>query len=260
VNPANIFKKITPWLLALFLGPFTFQAFADDDDPSRGMIRTINIDGAAVQNTYYLEASMDNNTSPGHYLYLYGEVILALDKDWGLVVEFPNILARQPLGQGPSALGPVGLSLKYVFYQFGTSDSETAGVFAAQAGGAFVIPNSRFPFMNGSLTPEVLGGFRLGKWFLQANYGYNEMPDHPNLNNLSLDTSLSYSLNSDWFLQCEGNFTDNTFLDNGARGSQMTLVPQIAFQTGDWLFEFGEEFELNASTSATTDLLVARAF
>lgn len=222
------------------------------------MIRTINIDGASVQNIYYLSAYMDNNTSPGHYLYLYGEGLLALDKDWGLVVNFPDILARQPLGQGPSALGPVGVSLRYVFYQFGTSDSETAGVFSAQAGGAFVIPNSKFQFLSGSLTPQVLGGFRLGKWFLQGNYGYNAMVDHPDVNNLFLNTSLGYTLNPEWFLQIEGNFIDNTILDDGTRGSQWTLVPQVAFQTGDWLFELGEEIE--DSSLDSTELLIARAF
>ncbi len=231
-----------------------FGALADED-PSRGMIRSLNIDSASVQNTYYLSGSVDNDTSAGHYLYLYGEGHFALEKDWGLEVDFPNLIARQPLGQGPAAIESMGLNLRYVMDQFGTSDSDEAGVLSIEAGGEYAFPDSRFKFLSGSLTPELLGGYRFGKWFIQGNYGFNELVDKPSRNNLFLNTGLGYTLSPEWFLQVESNST--LFLNDSSLGSDWTIVPQVAFQTGDWLFEFGEE--LNGSTSGTTDFMVARA-
>jgi len=249
----NPFRSLSSLIALSFLALIAPCQSLADDDPSRGMLRSLNIDNPAVQNTYYLSASVNNDMSAGHYYYLYGEGLFALGKDWGLEADLPEIIGRQPLGQGPAAFESVGLDLRYVAYQFGTSDSDEAGVFSIQAGGDYAFPDARFKFLSGSLTPELLGGYRSGKWFIQGNYGFNEMVDRESGNNLFANTGLGYSLSGDWFLQVEANYTD--FLNDPKLGTQWIFVPQVAFVTGDWLFELGEE--LNESNAGTTDLLIA---
>jgi hypothetical protein len=148
------------------------RADQDGDDLSRGMEESINVDESWIENSLFLFAFAENDLSKGHSFNLEGEWSLPFDHDFGMELEFPQVLAFQPLGHGPAALGPIGLNLRYVYYQFGTDESSTAGVFSLQAGGAYwATADDRFPGVGSSLTAEALGGFRFGRVFLQGVYG-----------------------------------------------------------------------------------------
>jgi len=226
---------------------------AQENDP--GIIRTLETDSAQIENSYYLSASFDNNASPYHWLYLYGEGLFALGKDWALEADFPNLTTQYPLGQVPLIMSPIGLNLRYEFYHFGGWSSETAGAFSIEAGGAYGFPNSTFSWIGSSWSVSVLGGYRVGKFFLEGNYGYQGKIDPQVLNQWKANTGLGYHFSRDWYLQAEADLTAVT---SPVSNSSWSFLPQIAFQPGDWLFELGES--LSASPASVTELMVARTF
>ncbi len=246
------------------LGPFLFfliclawrPLFLQAQEADPGLIRALNTDSASVENAYYLWATVDNDSSPYHWLYLYGEGVFGLNKDWGIELDFPTLEDIDPLGTYPLGLGPVGLNLRYEAYRFGSWNSETAGVISFQAGGAYGPPNRTYRYIGSSWTLKVLAGYRVGKLFAQGNYAFQGGIDPQSLSMASANTSLGYGLGSNWYIQAEGNFYAVTapFHD-----SSWTFVPQLAFQPGDWLFEFGEAFN-DDNPTGTTEILAARTF
>ncbi len=228
-------------------------SFGQEDDP--GLIRTLEIDSPQIENAYYLEATLDNDSSSHRLFYLYGEGLFTLTKNLGLEADFPTVDTEEPLGKGPAILGPLGLYLRYEFYHFGGWSSETAGAFSIEAGGAYGFSNKTFPWIGSSWSIEALGGYRVGKFFLQGNYSYQGGIDPQVPNEWEANTGLGYSLGSDWYIQAEADFAafSGTF-----SGSSWVYIPQIAFQPGEWLFEVGEA--LDASPSGVTELMVARTF
>ncbi len=187
--------------------------------------------------------------------YLYGEGLFVLAKDLGLELDFPTLLTEEPLGQGPAVLGPIGLNLRLEFYRFGGWSSETAGSFSIEGGGAYGFSNSTFPWVGSRWSVEALGGYRVGKFFLQGNYGYQGRIDPKVPDEWQANTGLGYSLGSNWYLQAEADFSA---LMGTFNNSSWSFVPQIAFQPDEWLFELGESF--NESPAGVTELMVARTF
>jgi hypothetical protein len=248
---SGIFLLLTACWITQALLPS--ELLAQENDP--GIIRTLETDSAQIENSYYLSASFDNNAAPTHWLYLYGEGLFALGKDWGIEADFPNLTTQYPLGQVPLILSPIGLNLRYEFYHFGGWDSETAGAFSIQGGGAYAFPNTTFPWMGSSWSVNILGGYRVGKLYLEGNYGYQGGIDSQILNQWKANTGLGYHLSRDWYLQVEADFTAVTSPNSN---SSWSFLPQIAFQPDDWLFELGES--LNESPAGVTELMVARTF
>jgi hypothetical protein len=226
---------------------------AQENDP--GIIRTLETDSPQIENTYYLEATFDNNAVPYHWIYLYGEALFALGTDWGLEVDFPNLTTRYPLGQEPLILSPIGLNLRYEFYHFGGWTSETAGAFSIEGGGAYAIPNTAFPWIRSSWSVDLLGGYRLGKFYLEGNYGYQGGIDPQVPNQWQANTGLGYHFSRDWYFQVEADLTAITAPNSN---SSWSFIPQIAFQPDEWLFELGES--LSGSPTSVTELMVARTF
>lgn len=152
-------------------------------------------------------------------------------------------------------MGPIGLYLRYEFYHFGGWSSETAGAFSIEAGGAYGFSNKTFPWIGSSWSLEALGGYRMGKFFLQGNYSYQGGIDPQVPNEWQANTGLGYNLGSDWYIQGEADFTAVTGSFNGF---SWVYIPQVAFQPGEWLFELGES--LNETPAGVTELMVARTF
>ena len=246
--------KVTFLIWVVLGGSLFLPASAWSQEEDTGLLRSLQTDSPMVENTYYLQATFNNDTSPYHGLYLYGEGLFALAKDWGVEANFPTLLTKQPLGQNPAVLGPIGLSLRYEAWHFGGWSSPTAGAFSIQGGGAYGFSNKSFPSVGSSWSLEALGGVRVGKFFLQGNYGYQGGIDSRVSDEWQANTSLGWRLGSDWFVQAEADFSASSGPSNGTSWS---YIPQIAFQPGDWLFEFGES--LNGSPRGFTEFMVARA-
>jgi len=247
----SFFLLLTACWVTQAFPPSTLSA--QENDP--GIIRTLETDSPQIENSYYLLASFDNDPSPYHWLYLYGEALFILGQDWGLEVDFPNLTTQYPLGQEPVILSPIGLNLRYEFYHFGGWASETAGAFSIEAGGAYGIPNTTFPWLGSSWSVDILGGYRVGKFYLEGNYGYQGRIDPQVPNQWQANTGLGYHFSRDWYLQVEA---DLTAITAPFSNSSWSFIPQIAFQPDEWLFELGESF--NESPAGVTELMVARTF
>jgi hypothetical protein len=236
-----------------------FQTDQDADDLSRGMEEAINVDEAWVENGLFLFVFADNDFSKGHSFNLEGEWSHLFDPSFGMELEFPQVLTVQPLGQAPAALGPIGLSLRYVYYQFGTENSLTAGVFSLQAGGAYwATPDNRFLGVGSSLTAAAFSGFRYDRIFLQGNFGYSANLNQSVFSGWMANTALGVLIGHQWLVQVEADYSSNAVMDadDGISGSQWVFIPQIGFKTGELFFELGEQ--MNATPSGTTALLIER--
>lgn len=235
------------------LGLSSQAAWAQVDDP--GLIRGLETDSASVENAFYLWTAFNNDSSPYHGVYLYGEGIFDLGRDWGLETDFPTLLTKTPLGEVPVVLGPIGFYARWEPLHFGGWDSDTAGVLSLKAGGAYGASNDVFPRVGSSWTLEVLGGYRVGPLFFQGNYGYTGGLDTRVAGQWKANTDIGCGLGSDWYVQAETDFS----LQEGAKVvTSWAVIPQVAFQPDEWLFEIGES--LNGSPAGTTEILAARTF
>ncbi len=247
-------------LLVVF-GLEVLQVRADESEADRPtMTRAINIDEASVDSAVYVTGSIDNDFSQGHTIDLEGEGLFRLDQDWGLDVTFPQVLLQQPLGQGPAALGPLGAGLRYVFQRVKTEDGQVGGIFSLEAQGFYwATPDNQFPGTGSGYTLQGLGALRVGRVYLQGNYGYNGAFDQMVTPSWFANSSLGYALGAHWALQVEADYTGQVLPGNGGLAGQWTLVPQIGFKTDGWLWEVGEAFNPSQAGTAT-DLIIERNF
>jgi hypothetical protein len=259
---SKTFRWVFYFLPALWivLGPAALQANAQDaaaSQESPEMTRPINIDFAGLGNFYYLTGSFNNSNTAGGSAELEGEALLKLDRDWGLDLVFPIAYLQEPIGQGPAALGPLGGGPRFIFARFRDEDGGAQGVFSVQAQAfGWATPDDRFDG-DGSYSLTALGAVRIGRTYLQGNYGYNGAFDSNFTPSFFASNALGYALNGQWNVQVEADWTEDLLPDNGGTSSEWVLVPQIGFQTDGWLFEAGLGFTLDQA-GTTTDFLIQK--
>ncbi len=224
------------------------------------LTRAINIDEASIVNSVYVVGSVDNDFSLGHQIVLSCEGIIRLERDWGLDLSFPQALLLDPLGQGSAALGPIGAGLRYCFAKFKNPNGNSAGVFSLEAQGFYwATPNSRFSGVGSDYVLTGLMGVRVGRFYVQGNYGYEGAFDQNFQPDWFAFSSLGYALGAHWALQVEADYTGAVIPDNGGIDSEWALVPQLGFKTDGWLIEVGESF--NPSQAGTTsDFVLEKDF
>ncbi|HJT24469.1 MAG TPA: hypothetical protein VJ873_07815 [bacterium] len=246
-------KACKPLRLLIFLGCALFPSLsmAQSDDP--GLVRALDTDSPQIENTYYVETTFNNDFSPHHGLYLYGEGLFTLSKDWGVEADFPDLVTLDPLGKYPVGLMPFGVFVRYEAWHFGGWNDETAGALSFQAGGSYGFPNTFYRWIGSSWSLEALGGYRMGRVFVQADYTYQGAIDPQVQSQWQFNQSIGYRLTTNWYVQVEADISASASFDD----ISWTYMPQIAFQPGDWLFEFGEN--IGEGPAGYTELMVARA-
>jgi hypothetical protein len=223
--------------------------------------RAINIDEAGLSNLYYVVGSVDNRFAQGGLMNLSGEALLQLSNDWGLDLVIPDVVIQEPLGQGPAAMGPLGGGPRWVFGRFHAPKGEAGGVFSLEAQAFdWATPDSRFPGLASSYTIQALGALRVGRVYLQGNYGYNGAFDSGFTPCWSAFTALGYALGAHWALQVEGDFTDTILPSGGGMSGQWVLVPQLGFKDGGWLIEVGLGLTPGQSGTTTDFVLEKKLF
>ncbi len=255
----NLFSRLGSFSRALGLAAaIAFFAGAAKAQEVPTITRAINLDEAEVSSVYYVTGSIDNSNAAGTFTNLQGEGLIHLARDWGLDITFPDLLLEEPLGHGPAALGPLGGGPRWVFGRFHDPDGGAGGVFSLEAQGFYwATPDSRFPGVGSSYTFQALDAVRMGRVFLQGNYGYNGALDNNFTANWFAFTALGYALGAHWAIQVEGDWTDNLLPDNGGTSSQWVLVPEVGFKTGGWLFEVGLGVT-PGQTGTTTDFVIEK--
>lgn len=249
-----LFKKTIGWVLCLSIACWLGASPTQGEEEPPTITRPINIDEATVTSAYYVTGSIDNAFAQGHSINLQGEGLFQLGRDWGLDVTFPQVFLQEP--QGPAALGPLGGGPRWVFERFHSPDGEAGGIFSLEAQGFYwATPDDRFPGVASSYSLQALGAFRLGRTYLQGNYGYNGAFDANFTPNWFAFSALGYALSPHWDIQVEGDFTDSLPPNNGGTSSQWVLVPQVGFKTDGWLFEVGLAFTVDQPGTATDFVL-----
>ncbi len=230
-------------------------------DPDLGMSRSLGIEEAWVENSAYLTAGLDDDTSAGNTLGLAGEAEFAFNPSLGGEVDFPGVVMRQPLGAAPSTLAPLALGLRAVALRFGDDASPQAGLLSLEAEGSYWIKpqTAAFPDLGSALTAEGMAGWRWGRVFAQGEYGYNSALGGQGSPGWFANTSLGFRAGL-FRPQVEADFAGQAPADD-APAAQCTLVPQLGLDAGDWYWEAGEGFTFTpgeAGSRAQTLLLVER--
>ena len=245
-RPKSSFRCALFWGFLLVLAHAPQVTWAESEDP--GLIRALWTDSAPLENSYYFLTWIDNEDPFLREVYFYGQGQAALAQEWGIVLDFPTLTTGKPLG-------PIGLFVRYEAAHFGGWNDETAGAFSLQAGGSYGFPDKSFPSIGSSWAVKALGGYRFGRVFLQGDCGYQGGIDPHVRSRVQANFGLGYHFTTEWFFQVESDFSAIT---SPASGTTWSIVPQVAFQPGDWLLEFGEA--MGTSPSGFSELMIARVF
>lgn len=244
-------------LCFLFFIAAALPLWADDGGDQPTITRAINIDEASVASVYYVTGSIPNGASAGGLISLSGEGMFQLSKDWGMDVSLPAVLIDEPLFQGPAVLAPIGAGPRWVFEKFHSENGKVGGLFSVE-GQAFYWatpdPDDRFPGVASNYIFQLLGAVRVGRAYLQGNYGYDGAFNSSFTAEWFAFTSLGYALTSHWCVQMEGDYTRPV---NAGAVNQLTFVPQVGFKDGGWLFELGLAVT-TGQTGTFTDFVIEK--
>lgn len=213
-------------------------------DPDRGIVRSVHIEEAWVENAFYIHSVNQDNLSSGHEWDLSGELDFAFNSWLGGEFDFPVFLLTYPLGQGMSSFGPITLGLRAVAVQGGSDVSRLAGILSFEVEGTWWPPPQAqsFPGVGNELTPEVLWAFRYHRVYFQGITGY-EMPiSEGAVANYFFRTSIGRTWENIWATQVQFDFNSALLTTSGQTMRGFSLIPEVAyFPFGDKLLgEIGE--------------------
>jgi len=248
----------------LMLSATATTAYAGGD-PDQGMSRAWNIEEPWIENAFYIYASRDNDNAAGNALNLSGERDVAFSRRWGAEIDAPGLMAKEPLGKGPSALAPIAVGIKYAPWQWGSDDDDSAGVIDFEIEGAWW-PNPQpqnFPGTGSSLTEQVLIGLRRSSHWLQGQYAISQRLGADARSGWSANTAIGQRLNETWSLQMEVDLNRTSVDANGATTMGIAWIPQVSAQIGHaWVVVVGESFSRvgQSGYTGTTNLMFEYRF
>lgn len=252
-------------LLMLALAGWPLMALAGSD-PDRGMTRALGIEEPWIETAVYLTSSRDNITSAGHTWNANVEWDLAFNRHWGAEIDGPGLLAAEPLGKGSTALAPLTFGLKYSPLQWGSDDTDDAGIVSLEAEGSWW-PHPRpdaFPATGSNLSGQLLVAYRHGSHWFQGEYGLSKRLAVDARSGWFANSAIGQKLSDTWNVQLEVDVNHVSVADNGATAMGLALTPQVGAHIGrNWLVIVGESYARIAGQSgytATTNVLLEYGF
>lgn len=235
-------------------------------DPDRGIVRSVHIEEAWVENAFYVHSVNQDQLSPGHDWALSGEFDFAFNRWLGGEFDFPVFLLTYPLGQGASSFGPITLGIRGVALQSGTDVSRKAGILSFELEGSWwATPQPQsFPGVGDEITPEVLWAFRYHRVYFQGIGGYEIPLSEGAVANTFFRASAGRSWENIWATQIQFDVNSAVLTPSGTTVRGFSLIPEVAyFPYGDALLgEIGEGFSVYGPTGVqpTTYALVEVEF
>lgn len=221
-------------------------------DLDRGIVRSVHIEEAWVENAVYLHSINEDNLSSGHTWQISGEMDFAFNPWLGGELDFPVFLMNYPLGQGPAAFGPITLGLRVVPFQTGTEVSRQAGILSFEIeGNWWGTPQSgSFPGVGDSVTPEILGAWRYHHVYFQGITGYTVPVGFGAVANTFLRTSAGRTWEHVWATQVQGDVNTAVLTPAGQTVPGFSVIPELAYMPfGDlFLNEVGEGMSVYGHT------------
>lgn len=213
-------------------------------DPDRGIVRSVHIEEAWVENAFYVHSVNQDQLSPGGEWSLSGEFDFAFNRWLGGEFDFPVFLLTYPLGQGASSFGPMTLGLRGVALQSGSDVSREAGILSFELEGSWwATPQPRsFPGIGDEIVPEVLGAFRYHRVYFQGIGGYEIPLSEGAVANTFFRSSVGRSWENIWATQIQFDVNSALVTPSGTTVRGFSLIPEVAyFPYGDALLgEIGE--------------------
>lgn len=220
-------------------------------DLDRGVVRSINIEEAWVENAIYLHSVNDDVFSKGNTWELSGELDFAFNSWIGGEFDFPVFLMNYPLGSGPSAFGPLALGLRVVPYQFGSEVSRQAAILSVEVEGSWWPTPQIHTFLGqgDSVTAEFLWAYRYHRVYFQGITGYTTPVGPGAVADPFFQASAGRTWQNVWALQLEADWNGAIPISRGQVASVVTVIPEVAYMPfGDiWLNEVGEGLSIYGS-------------
>ena len=213
-------------------------------DPDRGIVRSVHLEEAWVENAFYIHSVNQDQLSPGQEWSLSGEFDFAFNRWFGGEFDFPVFLLTYPLGRGGASFGPITLGIRAVAFQSGSDVSRTAGILSFEVEGEWwATPQFRsFPGVGNELAPEMLWAFRYHRVYFQGIDGYAMPLSEGAVSNTFLRTSAGRSWENFWATQVQFDFNSAVVTPSGTTVRGFSMIPEVAyFPFGDALLgEIGE--------------------
>ncbi|AIA31893.1 hypothetical protein [Leptospirillum ferriphilum] len=235
-------------------------------DPDRGIVRSVHLEEAWVENAFYIHSVNQDQLSPGQEWSLSGEFDFAFNSWFGGEFDFPVFLLTYPLGRGDASFGPITLGIRAVAFQSGSDVSRKAGILSFEVEGEWwPTPQIRsFPGVGNELTPEMLWAFRYHRVYFQGIDGVAMPFSGGAVANTFLRTSTGRSWENVWATQIQVDFNSAVVTPSGTTVLGFSLIPEVAyFPFGDALLgEIGEGVSVYgpAGIQATTYALLEIEF
>ena len=213
-------------------------------DLDRGIVRSVHIEEAWVENAIYLHSVNEDDLSAGHAWELSGEMDFAFNPWLGGELDFPVLLSTYPIGQGPAAFGPITLGLRVVPFQTGTEVSRQAAILSFEVEGSWwgTPQSANFPGIGDSVTPEMLWAWRYHHVYFQGITGYT-VPVSPGVvANTFFRTSVGRTWQHVWATQIQGDLNSAILTPSGQTVPGFSVIPELAYLPFGDLFvnEVGE--------------------
>ncbi|MHB1286043.1 MAG: hypothetical protein ACYCYP_05680 [Leptospirales bacterium] len=235
-------------------------------DLDRGIVRSVHVEEAWVENAIYLHSVNEDDLSAGHDWELSAELDFAFNTWLGGEIDFPVFLLTYPLGQGPAAFGPVTLGLRVVPFQTGTEVSRQAFILSFEVEGDWwgTPQSASFPGVGNSVTPEMLAAWRYHHIYFQGITGYTVPLGFGAVANTFLRSSVGRTWQHVWATQVEGDVNSAVLTPAGQTVPGFSVIPELAYMPfGDiFLNEIGEGLSVygHAGPQPTTYFLMEYEF
>ncbi|MHB1604769.1 MAG: hypothetical protein ACYCTV_00020 [Leptospirales bacterium] len=221
-------------------------------DLDRGIVRSVHLEEAWVENAVYLHSINEDNLSAGHSWQISGEMDFAFNQWLGGELDFPVVLMTYPLGQGPAAFGPITLGLRVVPFQIGSEVSRQAGILSFELEGSWwgTPQSASFPGIGDSVTPEILGAWRYHHVYFQGITGYTVPVGFGEVGNTFLRTSIGRTFQHVWAIQLQDDVNTALLTPTGQVVPGFSVIPELAYMPfGDlFLNEVGEGMSVYGHT------------
>lgn len=235
--------QIAAALLSLAALPAHAQNW--DCDVDDYITKPIGIEEAWAENAGYLFTQVSHQQPAG--ITMAPEIEARLGERNGLELDLPAYSSGFPLGRAPGAFGPLAAGLKLGMVHTCDMSRGRATLLTFEVEGQYwANPRPQvLPGVGDSATAQLLWAQLGYPWFTEGELGYTQRIGPGAASGWFVNASVGRALAPSWSAQLEVELDNQAVQDDGRRGMQGFVMPQIAYHaTPVWLIALGEQASL----------------
>jgi hypothetical protein len=212
--------------------------------------KAIGIEEPWLENAGYLFSQV-TNAQPGS-LTLAPEVEAKLNDHVGMELDLPTYTANTPIGSAPATFGPAAAGLKLATLHTCNMGRGMATLLTFEIEGQYWADPRRsvLPGQGNAVSAQVMWAQLWYPWFTQGEAGYTQRIGLGISSGWFVNTSLGRSISTAYAAQLEVEVDNQLILDDGRRGMEGSVMPQVAYHvTPVWLLAVGEQASFQQSSS-----------